>query len=806
MNDLTPTREERIAKLKGMGASRKRVEDVRFIQGKGNYVDDIKLPGMLFGDFVRSPYAHARVKSINADAAKALPGVIAVLTAADLAPLNLHWMPTLAGDKQMVLADGKVLFQGQEVAFVVATDRYIAADAIELVEVDYEELPVIVDPFKALEPNAPVLREDLNGIMSGAHGPRRHHNHIFLWETGDKEATEQALDASEVVAEEMVYYHRTHPCPLETCGTVASMDKVNGKLTVWGTFQAPHVVRTVASLLSGIEEHNIRVISPDIGGGFGNKVGVYPGYVCAIVASIVTGKPVKWIEDRMDNLMATAFARDYWMKGRISATKDGKITALHCHVTADHGAFDACADPTKFPAGFFHICTGSYDIPVAYVGVDGVYTNKAPGGVAYRCSFRVTEAAYFIERMIEVLAIELNMDAAELRRINFIRKDQFPYQSALGWEYDSGDYHTAWDKALEAVNYKALRAEQAQRIADFKAGKTRKLLGIGLTHFTEIVGAGPVKNCDILGMGMFDSCEIRIHPTGSAIARLGTISQGQGHATTFAQIIATEIGLSADSITVEEGDTDTAPYGLGTYGSRSTPVAGAATALCGRKIRAKAQMIAAWLLEVHEGDLEWDVDRFVVKGAPERFKTMKDIAYAAYNQAIPGIEPGLEAVSYYDPPNMTYPFGAYIAVMEIDVDTGEHEVRQFYALDDCGTRINPMVIEGQVHGGATEGYAIAMGQEIAYDEIGNVKTGTLMDFFLPTAWETPHYTTDHTETPSPHHPIGAKGVGESPNVGSVPAFSNAVHDAFRAFGLRQSHMPHDHWRIWQIARDLGLHG
>ncbi len=805
MNDQTPTREDRIANLKGLGASRKRVEDVRFTQGKGNYVDDIKMKGMLFGDFVRSPYAHARVKSINADAAKALPGVIAVLTAADLAPLNLHWMPTLAGDKQMVLADGKVLFQGQEVAFVVATDRYIAADAIELVEVDYEELPVIVDPFKALEPGATVLREDLTAL-TGAHGPRRHPNHIFLWETGEKEATEQALETAEVVAEEMVYYHRTHPCPLETCGCVASMDKVNGKLTVWGTFQAPHVVRTVASLLSGIEEHNIRVVSPDIGGGFGNKVGVYPGYVCAIVASIVTGKPVKWVEDRMDNLMATAFARDYWMKGRISATKEGKITALHCHVTADHGAFDACADPTKFPAGFFHICTGSYDIPVAYVGVDGVYTNKAPGGVAYRCSFRVTEAAYFIERMIEVLAIELGMDSAELRRINFIRKDQFPYQSALGWEYDSGDYHTAWEKALAAVDYPGLRAEQAQRLADFKAGKTRKLIGIGLSHFTEIVGAGPVKNCDILGMGMFDSCEIRIHPTGSAIARLGTISQGQGHATTFAQILATEIGLPADSITIEEGDTDTAPYGLGTYGSRSTPVAGAAAALVGRKIRAKAQMIAAYLLEVHDGDLEWDVDRFVVKGAPERFKTMKEIAYASYHNAIPGLEPGLEAVSYYDPPNMTYPFGAYIAVMEIDADTGEHEVRQFFALDDCGTRINPMVIEGQVHGGATEGYAIAMGQEIAYDEIGNVKTGTLMDFFLPTACETPHYTTDHTETPSPHHPIGAKGVGESPNVGSVPAFSNAVHDAFRPFGLRQSHMPHDHWRIWKIARDLGLHG
>jgi carbon-monoxide dehydrogenase large subunit len=801
---MTPDREERKSSLKGMGSSRKRVEDARFTQGKGNYVDDIKLDGMLSGDFVRSPYAHARVVDINTEAALKVPGVLAVLTAKDLEPLGLHWMPTLAGDKQMVLADGKVLFQGQEVAFVIAKDRFAAADGIEAVEVEYEELPVLTDPFEALKSDV-VLREDLDPKADGAHGPRKHHNHIFTWEAGEKDATEQVLAEADVVAEEMIYYHRTHPCPLETCGCVASMDKVNGKLTLWGTFQAPHAIRTVVSLISGIEEHNIRVISPDIGGGFGNKVGAYAGYVCSVVASIVTGQPVKWIEDRMDNLMTTAFARDYWMQGKISATKDGKITGLWCHTTADHGGFDACADPTKFPAGFMNICTGSYDIPTAYLVVDGVYTNKAPGGVAYRCSFRVTEAAYFIERMVEVLAIELNMDAAELRRINFIKKDQFPYNSALGWEYDSGDYHTAWDKALKAVNYDDLRKEQSERVAAFQRGETRKLLGIGLTHFTEIVGAGPVKNCDILGLGMFDSCEIRIHPTGSAIARLGTISQGQGHATTFAQILATEIGLPADSITIEEGDTDTAPYGLGTYGSRSTPVAGAATAMAGRKIRAKAQMIAAYLLEVHDDDVEFDVDRFVVKGAPERFKTMKDIAFASYNQAIPGLEPGLEAVSYYDPPNMTYPFGAYICVMELDVDTGEHEIRQFYALDDCGTRINPMIIEGQVHGGLTEALAIAMGQEIAYDEMGNVKTGTLMDFFLPTAWETPHYTTDHTTTPSPHHPIGAKGVGESPNVGGVPAFSNAVHDAFRAFGLRQAHMPHDHWRVWKIANDLGLH-
>ncbi|GGO38753.1 carbon-monoxide dehydrogenase large subunit [Gemmobacter aquaticus] len=803
------SRDDRVANLKGMGCSRKRVEDARFTQGKGNYVDDIKLDGMLFGDFVRSPYAHARVTNIDTSAALKVPGVLAVLTAADLAPLGLHWMPTLAGDKQMVLADGKVLFQGQEVAFVVAVDRYAAADGIDAVVVDYEELPVIVDPFESQQSDV-VLREDLvaldGSIPPGAHGPRKHHNHIFTWSAGDKDPTLEVIANAEVVAEASMYYHRTHPCPLETCGCVASMDKVNGKLTLWGTFQAPHAIRTVVSLISGIEEHNIRVISPDIGGGFGNKVGAYSGYVCSVVASIVTGKPVKWIEDRMDNLMTTAFARDYHMTGKIAATPEGRITGLWCHVTADHGAFDACADPSKFPAGFMNICTGSYDIPTAFLEVDGVYTNKAPGGVSYRCSFRVTEAVYFIERMIEVLAIKLNMDAAELRRINFIRKEQFPYKAALGWEYDSGDYHTAWDKALATVDYAGLRAEQAQRVADFKAGKTRKIMGIGLSFFTEIVGAGPVKNCDILGLGMFDSCEIRIHPTGSAIARLGTISQGQGHATTFAQILASEIGLPADSITIEEGDTDTAPYGLGTYGSRSTPVAGAATAMAGRKIRAKAQMIAAWLLEVHDNDVEFDVDRFVVKGSPERFKTMKEIAFAAYNQAIPGLEPGLEAVSYYDPPNMTYPFGAYVCVMDIDVDTGVTEIRRFYALDDCGTRINPMIIEGQVHGGLTEALAVALGQEIAYDKMGNVKTGTLMDFFLPTAWEVPNYETDFTVTPSPHHPIGAKGVGESPHVGGVPCFSNAVQDAFRPFGNIHTNMPHDHWRIWQMANKLGLHG
>ena len=805
MNDATETAEVRAEKLQGIGCKRKRVEDVRFVQGKGNYVDDLNLPNMLHGDLVRSPHAHARIRSIDTAKAAAVPGVVAVITAETLKTVNLAWMPTLAGDVQMVLADGKVLFQNQEVAFVIATSREAAADGVELVEVDYEALPVNVDPMKAMDPNAAVVREDLQGKNSGAHGPRKHPNHIFSWEAGSKAAADAAFANAEVKIKEFIQYPRCHPSPLETCQCVASFDKIKGELTLWGTFQAPHVIRTVGSLISKIPEHKIHVIAPDIGGGFGNKVGAYPGYICAIVASIVTGQPVKWTEDRIENLSSTAFARDFHMETEIACTKDGRITGLRVYTIADHGAFDACANATKWPAGLFSIVSGAYDIPAAYCLVDGVYTNKAPGGVAYRCSFRVTEAAYAIERAMDIMAQKLGMDPVEFRKKNLIRREQFPYTSVFGWEYDSGDYQTAMQKAVDAVDYAGLRAEQKRKREAFKRGETRELMGIGVAFFTEVVGAGPSRACDILGIAMFDSAEIRIHPTGTGICRLGTKSQGQGHETTYAQIIASELGIAADNIMVEEGNTDTAPYGLGTYGSRSTPVSGAATAMACRKIKAKAQMIAAYMLEVHDDDLEWDVDRFRVKGNPERFKTMTELAWASYHEVPPGMEPGLEAVNYYDPPNFTFPYGAYICVLDIDVDTGESKTRRFYALDDCGTRINPMIIEGQVHGGLTEAFAIAMGQELHYDETGNITTASFMDYFLPTAVETPKWETDFTAVPSPHHPIGAKGVGESPNVGGVPAFSNAVNDAFAFLGSTHIQMPHDAWRTWEAAERLGLH-
>jgi carbon-monoxide dehydrogenase large subunit len=789
---------ERQDKLQGIGCSRKRKEDPRFIQGKGLYVDDVKLPGMLCGELVRSPFAHARIISINKEKALALPGVHAVITAEDLKPLSLHWMPTLAGDTQAVLADEKVCFQMQEVAMVIADNRYIAADAAELVEVEYEQLPALVDPHKAMDADAPIIREDLIGKDEAGQGKRTHNNHIFTWDVGDKDATDRAFENAEVTVREDILNPRVHPSPMETCGCVASFDKVNGSLTVHITSQAPHIVRTVVTLLSGIPESKVRIISPDIGGGFGNKVGIYPGYVCAIVSSIVLGRPVKWIESRIDNISTTAFARDYHGVGELAADKDGRITALRFHALADHGAFNAHAQPTKWPAGLFSICTGSYDIPIAYARVDGVYTNKAPGGVAYRCSFRVTEAVYLIERMIDILAQKLDIDKAEIRRRNFIQADQFPYQSALGWEYDSGNYAPALEKVLEACDYEGLRKEQAEKRAN------GELMGIGLCTFTEIVGAGPSKACDVLGVGMFDSCEIRVHPTGSAIARMGTITQGQGHETTYAQIIATELGLSSDEIQIEEGDTDTSPYGLGTYGSRSTPVGGAATAMAARTIRAKAQKIAAHLLEVSPDDVEWDVDQFHIKGNPDAVKTMKEVAWAAYNNVPEGMEMGLESVNYYDPPNFTYPFGIYLCVVDIDRHTGETSIRRFYALDDCGNRINPMIIEGQIHGGLTEAFAVAMGQLISFDEDGNLQGNSLMDYFIPTFVETPHWETDYTVTPSPHHPLGAKGVAESPHVGGIPCFSNAVVDAFAHKGVTHVDMPHTAFNVWKTIHELGL--
>src|SRR3954453_23554430 len=761
----------------------KRKEDPRFVRGQGNYVDDLKLPGMLHGAVLRSPLAHAKIVSIDTSAALQHPKVRAVITGEDLAAQGLAWMPTMSSDVQAVLATDKVRFQGQEGAFVIADDRYSARDGLELMDVEYEPLPVVVNARKALDPDAPVIRDDQEGKAD---------NHIFDWEAGDKAATDAVFEKADVVVSEDMLYPRVHPAPMETCGAVADMDPVSGKLELWTTSQAPHAHRTVYALVAGLPEHKIRVISPDIGGGFGNKVPIYPGYVCAIVGSILTKRPVKWMEDRTENLTSTGFARDYVMKGEIAATKEGKILGVRVDVIADHGAFNATAQPTKYPAGFFHVFTGSYDLEAAHCAVKGVYTNKAPGGVAYACSFRVTEAVYLVERMVDRLAREMDVDPAELRLKNFLKPEQFPYDAKTGWEYDSGEYEKTMRKALEMAGYDELGREEAQK------RERGELMGIGISFFTEAVGAGPRRHMDILGLGMADGAELRVHPTGTAVVRIGVQSQGQGHETTFAQIVAEEVGIPPEDIEVIHGDTDQTPFGLGTYGSRSTPVSGAAVAMVSRKIRDKAKIVAATMMEASVDDLEWEKGRWFVKGNPSQGKTIQEIAMGAHGTLdLPdGVEGNLDETAVYSPPNLTFPFGAYIAVVDVDPGTGQVKVRRFIAVDDCGVRINPMIVEGQIHGGLADGVGMALMEVIQFDEEGNCLNGSFMDYLIPTALECPDWELGATVTPSPHHPLGAKGVGESATVGSPPAIMNAVIDALRPYDVKHMDMPATPGRVW----------
>jgi aerobic carbon-monoxide dehydrogenase large subunit len=768
-----------------------RKEDARFIRGQGTYVDDIALPGMLYGAILRSPYAHARLISVDASAARAHPRVEAVLTGTDLIELGLAWMPTLSADVQAVLATDKVRFQGQEIAFVVAQDRYAARDALELIAVEYEPLLPVVDARTALDPGAPVLRDDV---------PGRTDNHIFDWSAGDAAATDAAFAQADVVVRCEMVYPRSHPAPLETCGIVADFDAVAGKLTLWSTTQAPHAHRTLYATVTGLPEHKIRIVSPDLGGGFGNKVPIYPGYLCAVAASMQTGRPVKWVEDRSENLMSTSFARDYHMHGEIAATSDGRILALRGRVLADHGAFNATAQPSRFPAGFFHIFTGSYDLVAAHCQVTGVFTNKAPGGVAYSCSFRITEAVYLVERLVDVLARELGADPAELRMRNLLRPEQFPYTGPTGWQYDSGDYPRALQLALDLAGYDDLRREQAERRA------RGEYMGIGLSFFTEGVGAGPREHMDILGLGMADGADLRVHPTGTAVLAISVQTQGQGHETTFAQIVGHELGISPADVEVVHGDTDRTPFGLGTYGSRSTPVSGAAAVMAARKVRERARIVAAAMLEVAADDLEWLDGKWRVRGDPEQARGFAEIAMAAHSSlALPdGVEGHLDASAVYNPPSLTFPFGAYICVTDVDPGTGVVKVRRFIAVDDCGVRINPMIVEGQLHRGLCDGVGMALMQAIVFDESGNCLGGSFMDYLLPTSMECPSWELGATVTPSPHHPIGAKGVGESATVGSPAAVVNSVVDALAPFGVVHADMPLTPASVWRAIQGRPL--
>ena len=768
-----------------------RKEDARFVRGRGTFVDDVRLPGMLHSAVLRSPFAHARILSVDVSAAQAHPKVRAVLTCADLAARGLAWMPTLSQDRQAVLATDKVRFQGQEIAFVIAEDRYAARDALALIDVEYEPLDPVVDARTALDDGVPVIRDDLAG---------KRDNHIFDWEAGDAAATDAVFVAADVVVAQDMLYPRVHPAPLETCGIVADHEPVAGRLTVWVTSQAPHAHRTLLALVTGVAEHRIRVISPDVGGGFGNKVPIYPAYVCAVVGSMVTGAPVKWTEDRSENLMTSAFARDYHMRGELASTSDGRLLALRVRVLADHGAFNSTAQPSKYPAGFFHIVTGSYDLRAAHCAVTGVYTNKAPGGVAYACSFRIAEASFLVERLVDLLALELSADPAELRMRNLLRPEQFPYVCATGWEYDSGNYPKALQLALDTLGYQDFRAEQSRR------RELGEYLGVGISFFTEAVGAGPRKHMDIAGFGMADGAELRVHPTGKAVLRISVQTQGQGHETTFAQIIAHELGIAPDDVEVVHGDTDQTPFGLGTYGSRSTPVSGAAASVAAQRVRDKARLIASAMLEVDPGDLEWTPGRWAVRGAAGAGVSLGEIALAAHGSVdLPdGLDGQLDGSCVYNPPNLTFPYGAYICVVEVDPGTGQVFVRRFVAVDDCGVRINPTIVEGQIHGGLADGVGMALMELVAFDTDGNCLGGSFMDYLVPTAVDCPSWELAELVTPSPHHPLGAKGVGECATVGSPAAVVNAVMDALRPFGVRHADMPLTPAAVWRAIQGRPL--
>ena len=775
----------------GMGHSVKRKEDPRFIRGQGEYIDDVNLPGQLWLDIVRSPYAHATIKGIDASEALKIPGVLAVITGADLEKAGLHWMPTLAGDKQMVLPTDTVMYQSQEVAAVVATTKYIAADGVAAVLVDYEPLEVVTDPFKALEEGAPVLRPD--------RAEDKQNNHIWHWESGDRAATDADLAAADVHIEQDIYIPRIHVASIETCGCVADWNATRGQLTLHMTTQAPHAIRTVLALVSGLPEQNIRVKTHDIGGGFGGKVPVYPGYVLAVVASLTVGKPVKWIEDRSENLQADSFARDYH---------------IHVELGAHQGRQDHRAQGQDDRRPRLH------------------RRRRRPVQVPGRPVQRHHRLVRLPER-VRRSRWRLHQQAARRRRLPLLvprdrggprgradRRHPRPRDRQGPGPAPDGELHPARAVPVQDPDRLVVRLGQLpgrapegprhdrlRRPAQGAGGEARARRAHGHRHQQLHRDRRRRTLARLRHPGHQDvrqSARSASTRPARSLARLGVQSQGQGHETTFAQIIAEELGFPVADIKIEEGDTDTAPYGLGTYASRSTPVAGAATAVAARKIRDKARKIAAHLLEASEEDLEWEPGKFSVKGSPDRFKTIQEIAFAAYTNHPAGMEAGLEAVDYYDPPNLTFPFGSYICVVDIDKGTGQVSVRRFVAIDDCGNIINPMIVDGQIHGGLTMGLAPALYEQITYDELGNNMAGTFMDYLLPTAMETPAWETGKTITPSPHHPIGAKGVGESATVGAPPAIANAVVDALWHLGVRNIDIPITPQKVWAILHEQGI--
>ena len=769
----------------------RRREDPRLITGRATYTDDITLPGTLSAAILRSPHAHARILNVDTSKASQHEGVLAVYTGTDtdgvLNPIPCAWLVPNSDVKAVAhpaIAKDVVRYVGDAVAVVVAETRYQAQDALELIEVDYEPLPAVIDPQKAMEPGAPQLHEDAPN------------NQAFHWVASGGDV-EGAFASPEVVVRERIVQQRLIPNAMEPRSALAQYVAPTGELTLWSTTQNPHIARFLCSLVTGVPEHKIRVIAPEVGGGFGSKIGVYADEMIAAFCAMKLDRPVKWTETRSENYQVTTHGRDHVQEVEMAATRDGRITGVRGRVWAGMGAYLSTAS-TGIPTILHGLMySGPYDIPAIQADVYGVFNNCTPVD-AYRGAGR-PEATFLLERLVDRLAVELNMDPVDVRRKNLIPRFEDGHDVATGLSYDSGDYPAILERVLSEIDYGQFRQEQA------RLREQGRYLGVGVTSYAEMCGLGPSQVAGAVGFGggLWESAIIRFHPTGKVNVMTGASPHGQGEETTFAQVVADELGTSVDDVEVIHGDTDNTPMGWGTYGSRTTAVAGAAVALSARKIKDKARALAAHLLEAAVEDVDYADGKFYVKGSPDQFKTIQDIglmANVAWNMP-EGMEPGLEATTFYDPPNFTYPFGAHVAIVEVDPRRGQISLQRYVAVDDCGRQINPMIVEGQIHGGVVQGLGQALWEGAVYDDAGQLLTGSMLDYALPRADLLPDLETHSMETPSPHHPLGVKGVGETGTIASTITVYNAVMDALRPLGVDQIDMPLTPERVWRAIHE-----
>lgn len=769
-----------MAAEKLVGQPIKRKEDPRLITGTATYVDDVNLPGMVHAAILRSIHGHARIRRIDVAAARGHPGVLAVVTGeevrAHIRPIPCAaQMPDLKMPEHPVLALGKVRYVGEPVAAVVAVDRYTARDALDLIAVDYEPLPAAVDPEQALKPGAPILHEQWTD------------NRAYTWNLSGGDV-DRAFGEAQVVIRQRMVNQRLAPMAMEARGVVAQYHPGDDALTVWSSTQIPHLLRTLLAGMLGLAENRIRVIAPEVGGAFGSKLNVYAEEAIVAYLAKRLGRPVKWIEGRRENFQTTTHGRDQIDDLEIAASKEGKVLGLRLRIVADLGAYHQLLTPI-IPTLTGVMLNGCYDIPNLQVELIGVFTDKMATD-AYRGAGR-PEATYLIERAMDLVAREVGLDPAEVRRRNFIQR--FPFQTVTGLNYDSGNYEAPLEKALELVQYEKLREEQR------RAREQGRYLGIGLATYVEICAMGPSSG---MPAGGWESATVRVEPTGKATVLTGASPHGQGQETSFAQLAADELGIPYDDVVVLHGDTQTVQYGIGTFGSRATAVGGTAVLLALRKVKQKATTLAAHLLKADPGEVVFEGGQFMVAGAPEKTLSMAQVADAAHHAKSipPDFEPGLSATTFFEPSNYTFPFGTHVAVVEVDPETGEVKFLRYVAVDDCGRVLNPMLVDGQIHGGIAQGLGQALMEELVYDETGQLVTGTLMDYAIPKAKDVPPFLTARLETPSPVNPMGLKGVGEAGTIGSTPAIVNAVVDALAALGVKHIDMPLKPERVWRAIR------